>query len=149
MIKKEYNSDFLSFAGRISRKDYIINMLILVALFVLLTFTNFNSLLQYSSSQLVNIIVIFVIGIIKFTIVASIISIVYRRISDISNFSKKMKNFFIIFYFVPFVYLGFARELIDFLPIIIFLLDRIIIFILIPIATVSAIIFSFLKSKTN
>ena len=149
MIKKEYNSDFLSFEGRISRKDYIINMLILVALFVLLTFTNFNSLLQYSSSQLVNIIVIFVIGIIKFTIVASIISIVYRRISDISNFSKKMKNFFIIFYFVPFVYLGFARELIDFLPIIIFLLDRIIIFIHIPIATVSAIIFSFLKSKTN
>ena len=52
MMNNNYNSDFFSYYGKINRKNYIINLLILSALFLLLSITDFTIFTKFSSEIL-------------------------------------------------------------------------------------------------
>ena len=43
MRNKDYNNEFFGWNGSIARKDYAINMLIVFALYIVLSFVNFQS----------------------------------------------------------------------------------------------------------
>ena len=143
----ENNTDFLSYQGRIGRKNYIINLLILLALYVVVSFIRFDTFSQYFSFGFFNSILMFLVEFFKFVLIVSIISVVYRRINDFSKFDGKIKNIFIIFYFIPFLYLSFGHYMLDFLPALINIFDLITYFILLPVAVILTIVFAFIKSR--
>ena len=141
------NSDFLSYRGRISRKNYIINVLILLTLYILTSLVNFNAFAQFFSFEFFNTILTFLVEFFKFVLVVSLISVVYRRINDCTNFDGIVKNVFVIFYFIPFLYLSFGHYMLDFMPGILRILDLETFFILLPGAVIATIVFAIIKSK--
>lgn len=146
MNYQEYNNSFLGFTGKIDRKNYIINMVILVAIIVLTNMTNFNKFSQYFSSQAYTYFLLFFVGLLKFIVTVGILSVIYRRISDFSNFEKNMKKVFAIFFFIPFLYYEIGRDTLSVFPGIIPFCNLIISFLFIT-SCILSIIFAFLKSK--
>jgi len=147
MSYNEDNTDFLSYQGRIGRKNYIINMLILLALYVIVSLIRFDAFSQYFSFGFFNSILMFLIEFFKFVVIVSIISVVYRRINDFSKFDGKIKKVFVIFYFIPFLYLSFGHYMLDFIPALINILDLVTYFFLLPVAVILTIVFAFIKSR--
>ena len=152
MTQQESNNDFFSYQGTISRKDYIINMLILLAIFVGLSLIRFENFEKFITYKFLYNVMIFMVSMLKFTSIMAILSVVYRRITDFSQyksavFQKIMKNLFVILFVCPVLYDYCLRFFIDIIPLLQAILDYIIIFILYPLAIIAAIIFCFPKKK--
>lgn len=147
MAYYESNNDFLSYEGRINRKNYIINMLILLALYICVAFLiKFESFSQYFSHEFFNTVLEFIVELFKFILIIAIMSLIYRRIADFSDFGDKYKKMFFILFFFPFLYINWGAYLLSFLPPLVYVLNISMIIIL-PIAIITAIVFAFLKSK--
>lgn len=146
MNTKESNSSYLSFEGIINRKDYTINMLILLGIFIGVNLINFNYLQTFFRYEFLYTIFVFIVEMLKFIVMIAIISTVYRRISDFTDFNDNWKRIFFIFYFFPFLYLNWGN-LLNFIPFLIKVLDIVTLFIILPVAFISSIIFAFIKSK--
>lgn len=146
MNTKESNSSYLSFEGIINRKDYTINMLILLGIFIGVNLINFNYLQTFFRYEFLYTIFVFIVEMLKFIVMIAIISTVYRRISDFTDFNDNWKRIFFIFYFFPFLYLNWGN-LLNFIPFLIKVLDIVTLFIILPVAFISSIVFAFIKSK--
>lgn len=144
----ESNNDFLNFEGRISRKNYIINMLILSALYIGVSFIRFDVIEKFFTFQVFNTVLDFIVGLLKFAIIIAIMSVIYRRIADFSSLNDNMKKMFFILFLFPFLYLNWGNYLLNFIPPLTQLLDILTIFFLLPAAIISSVVFAFLKSKT-
>ena len=142
------NTNFLSFEGKIGRKNYIINLLILILLFIGIFLIKFDNYIEFFRYKFLYTILIFIIDILKFAIIISILSVIYRRIADFSKINEKMKYLFFVFYLLPLIYIYWGHYFLDFIPPLIYFLDILMYLIIIPIAIILTIIFSFLKSKT-
>ena len=152
MINKESNSDFFSYNGTISRKDYTINLLIVVALYLILSFTKFENLLQYTKPELLVHIFVFLVSLFKFLLVMSTISIIFRRVVDITlnkseTFQTNSKKIFAILYVFPILHLFCLRYFLDIIPSLVSILDLITLYILMPISVITSIILCFIKGK--
>lgn len=145
-MNNNYNSDFFSYYGKINRKNYIINLLILSALFLLLSITDFTIFTKFSS-EILTTTVFSILDFLRFVIIAAILSVIYRRIADFSNHNKKLKTFFVIFYLTPFIFYYLGNFLFDFSSSLLVILNTIILNIIFPISIIAAIVFAFLKSK--
>lgn len=146
MNTKESNSNYLSFEGIINRKDYTINMLILLGIFIGVNLINFNYLQTFFRYEFLYTIFVFIVEMLKFIVMIAIISTIYRRISDFTDFNDNWKKIFFIFYFFPFLYLNWGN-LLNFIPFLIKVLDIVTLFIILPVAFISSIVFAFIKSK--
>lgn len=152
MTSSNFNNDFFSYQGTIGRKNYIINTLILVALYIGISLINFERFEEFFTFKLLYSILIFIVGLFKFIIIMSVVSIIYRRISDISyskslTFDTVMKRIFVILYVFPLLYFLCIRYFIDIIPIALNILDFVTLFILLPLSTIFAIIISFIKGR--
>ena len=152
MNQQENNSDFFSYNGTISRKDYSINLLIVVSLYIILSFTKFENLLQYTKPELLVHIFVFMVSMFKFLLVMSAISIIFRRIADITQnkseqFKTNAKKVFALLYVFPILHLFCLRYFLDIFPSLVSILDMSTFFILMPISMLTAIVLSFVKSK--
>ena len=148
MSYKESNNSFFSWEGTINRKDYIINMLILTALFFVIKLVRFDILVP---EKITHTILMFIVGFLQFVVVMSILSIVYRRIVDFSigrsyKFRKIMKSIFVIFYVFPILYIYIIAGFISFIPLVSVFLGYLAILTAI-LGIISSIIFAFIKSK--
>lgn len=85
MSYQEQNNDFFSYYGIIGRKNYIINMLILITLFICMYFVKFENFAPFIRPEFLYKALIYMAEFFKFVILMSAISIVYRRIADIST----------------------------------------------------------------
>ena len=152
MQSNEYNNDFLGYHGYINRKNYAINLLILFALFFATTLVDFERLTQFTSYKLLKIVLSFVVDLFKFIIMISALSVVYRRIADISKkrpitFFEKLKKAYGFLFVFPVFYLYCFRYFLDIIPLLTGILNIFTIFILIPLAIVSTIILCFIKGE--
>ena len=150
MYGKNYNNDFFSWQGNISRKDYTINVLIVFALFVVLSFVNFQAFSPYVPIKFLLTILTFMAYIIKLVLVMAFLSLVYRRISDFVGtkpykFQLTMKRLFVFLYVVPVFYLLVVRYFLSIMPVIINIADLVVFFVLIPFGLISTIVFAFIK----
>lgn len=143
----DYNNDFLSYNGKIGRKNYIINLLILVAIYIVTSLINLEGIKQYITYDFLYTTLFFVIDLFKFIIVIAILSVIYRRISDISNSDKKLLTMFFILFLFPFFYLNWGMYLLNFIPPLINILNVITVFIFLPLALIFSIVLAFIKSK--
>ena len=152
MQSNEYNNDFLGYHGYINRKNYAINLLILFALFIATTLVNFDKLTQFTNYNFLKTVLSFVVDLFKFVIMISALSVVYRRIADISKkrsvefFENLKKTYGIIFVF-PIFYLYCFRYFLDIIPPLTTLLNILTIMVLIPLAIISTIILCFIKGE--
>lgn len=152
MKHSNFNTDFFSYNGEINRKDYAINMLILIGLFFALSLINPENFIINPSLKIIAIIMAFVISLTKFVICFSSLSLIYRRIKDITyNKSITTKNIFhklfIFIYVVPILsFYIIAFLFADILP---FLMGLMLLLIKIafPIMIIFAIIISFFKGR--
>lgn len=152
MKNKESNSDFFSYNGTISRKDYAINLLIIVALYLILSFTKFENLLQYTKPELLVHIFVFMVNLFKFLLVMSSISIIFRRVVDITwnkseTFQTNSKKIFATLYVFPILHLFCLRYFLDVIPSLVSILDLITLYVLMPISVITSIILCFIKGK--
>ncbi len=152
MSYKDYNNDFFSYQGTISRKNYIINMLIITALFICINFVRFETFLPFIRPEFLYKILIFMVEFFKFVLLMSAISVIYRRIADFSNsksntFKENMKKLFSILFVFPFLYDFCIRYFIDFIPFLQHMLDIAVNIIIIPIGIIALIIFCFIKGN--
>lgn len=148
----ENNNNFFSYNGYINRKNYAINMLILVALYVSVSFVNFESFFQYTNYKFLYTVLMFMVGFFKFVILMSAISVVYRRIADISKkrteqFFMAMKRLFVLLIVLPALYVYCIRYFFDVVPILVYGLDILTFFGLIPAGIIMAIILCFIKGE--
>lgn len=152
MSYKEYNNDFFSYQGTISRKNYIINLIILAALFICMSFVKFETFLPYIKPEFLYKILIFMAEFFKFVLLMSAISVIYRRIADFSNsksniFKENIQKLFVILFVFPFLYDFCIRYFIDFIPYLQGILDIAVNLILIPIGIIALVIFGFIKGN--
>lgn len=152
MNHKESNSDFFSYNGTINRKDYTINLLIVVALYIILTFTRFENILQYTKPEIIIHIFVFMVSMFKFLLVMSTISIIFRRVADVTLskseiFKTNTKKIFALLFVFPILHLFCLRYFLDIFPSLVTILDTITLFVLIPISIIIAIILCFIKGK--
>ena len=152
MSNEQFNNDFFSYQGKISRKDYVINMLIVVSLLIGISFVRFDSFAPYIRPEFLYKILLFMVNLFQFVMLMSAISLVYRRIADFSDtksitFNNCMKNFFFFLFIFPILYLFCIRYFIDIIPIIRNVIDLIVIFIIVPIGIISSIILAFIKGS--
>ena len=152
MNREEYNNDFFSYQGRISRKNYAINMLILLAIFWGLNFIKLEGFEQYITYKFLYSALVFMVSMTKFVALMSILSVVYRRISDFSNnktdsYKLAMKKLFILLFVLPILYDYCFRFFINVIPPLQYTLDITTIFILYPLAFLTTIILCFVKSE--
>ncbi len=152
MDNKNYNNDFFSYNGVIGRKNYIINMLILFALYFALFFVRFETFTQFTNIKFILPVLMFMVSLFKFVILMSALSVIYRRIADISlfrsyAFNLAMKRIFVLIYVFPILYLFCLRYFLDIIPFIITALDFTVLYMLFPLGIIGIIIFSFVKSK--
>lgn len=146
------NNSFFGYYGVIGRKNYIINSLILIALFIALMFIDIPKLMQYSQITFLSYVLDFVIGCFKFVIVFSLISLAYRRISDISegkseNFQINLKRVYGVLYIYPILAYCFGPFL-NFIPGLNNALLWSIVFI-IPFTLLFSIVISFIKGSNK
>jgi len=147
------NNDFFSWNGTLDRKNYSINLFILTALYILLSLVRFDVILQFSKISLLNSIFYFLLEILKFLLMMSALSVVYRRIRDISyfkslKFANNMKNMFIFVFVIPILYLFCLRYFLNF-PLITNILDLVVLFVLIPLELIFAVVLCFIKGKKS
>ena len=152
MQSNEYNNDFLGYHGYINRKNYAINLLILFALFVATTLVNFEKLTQFTNYEFLKVVLTFVVDLFKFVIMISALSVVFRRIADISkkrpaSFFENLKKAYGILYVFPIFYLYCFRYFLDIIPPLTTLLNILTIMVLIPLAIISTIILCFIKGE--
>lgn len=152
MSQQESNNDFFSYQGTISRKNYIINMLILLAIFVGVSFIRVENFAQFITYKFLYAVLVFMISMLKFVSVMAMLSVVYRRIADFTYFKtvafqETMKKFFVIIFVCPVLYDYCLRFFIDIIPALQGILDFLTIFVLYPIAIISAIVLCFPKRK--
>ncbi|MCD7740128.1 MAG: hypothetical protein LUH11_02135, partial [Candidatus Gastranaerophilales bacterium] len=81
----ESNNEFFSYQGCISRKNYLVNMLILAALYFCISLVKFENFLPFITYKFLFYILMFFVSLFKFIILMSAISVIYRRISDFSR----------------------------------------------------------------
>ncbi len=148
----DYNNDFLSYQGTISRKNYAINMLILAALYIVISLVRFDVLLQFITFKFLYWILMFMVGLVKFVILMSALSVVYRRFADISkfktyNFNINMKRLFVFLFVLPVLYLFCIRYFLDFMPFLINILDLVTFFVLMPLGLITALVLCFIKGN--
>jgi uncharacterized membrane protein YhaH (DUF805 family) len=149
---KEENNDFFGWYGTINRKNYTINILILVTLFILLSVTNYQTFVQYTNFKFVQFILDLVIELFKFIILISALSIVYRRIADFTlnksqKFKSIMQKLFGIIFVAPILYLYCLKDFLNFIPILTYILNIITIYVLLPICLLSTLVLCFIKEK--
>ena len=152
MNYKKNNSDFFSYNGTINRKDYTINLLIVVALYIILTYTRFENILQYTKQEIIVHIFVFMVSMFKFLLVMSAISIIFRRVVDITlnrseTFKTNTKKIFALLFVFPILHLFCIRYFLDIFPALVAILDTITLLVLIPISVITAIILCFIKGK--
>lgn len=152
MGKNGYNNDFFGYKGKIGRKNYLINMLILVAMYIAISCIQFDSLIQYITFKLIYSLLIWTVEVLKFVIIMSAISLVYRRIQDFAstktqNFNDSMKRIFIYLFVFPTLYIFCIRYAIGIIPNITALLDTLTFLVLVPIGIVFAITISSIKGS--
>ena len=152
MDYKDNNTDFFSYNGTINRKNYAINMFILIALYVVIYFVRFENFVLFTSQKYLLHILLFFVGLFKFVIVISTISVVYRRIADIStnkteNFKLIAKRIFTILYVFPILHLYCLRYFLDIIPALVAFLDTITFLVLLPIAAITSIVLCFITGK--
>lgn len=152
MTQQESNNDLFSYQGSISRKNYMINMLILLAIFVGTSFIRLENFEQFITYKFLYSAMVFVVGAIKFVAVMAMLSVVYRRIIDFTQFKsitfqETMKKIFVIAFVFPVLYDFCLRFFIDIIPSLQGILDLLIVFILYPFATIASIAFCFPKGK--
>lgn len=145
-MNEEYNNNFLSYDGKINRKNYAINMAILSVLGLLLSISDFSALFEYSRIPILFTVFNFMTDIGFFLICGCILSVTYRRINDISeNRTKKFKDtmmtLYTIFLCVPFIYL-FLGDILN-----IAVLHLIIYGFICPLSLIFCIIIGVIKSK--
>ena len=83
-MSKESNNNFFSYQGTINRKNYIIDTIIIIFLYGLLSLVKFENFKPFISFELIYSILLFVVGMFKFVLIFSFLSLVYRRIADFS-----------------------------------------------------------------
>lgn len=152
MSQQESNNDFFSYQGTIGRKNYAINMLILLALVVGLSLIKVETFAPYITYNFLYTVLAFMISMLKFVAIMAMLSVVYRRIADFSrnkpeSFKILMNRTFVILFAFPILYDFCIRFFIDIIPALQSILDLITIFILYPLALIAAIIFGFIKNK--
>ena len=152
MSQQESNNDFFSYQGTISRKNYIINMFILLAIFIGCSFVRLENFKQFITYEILYNILVFMLSMVKFVSIMAILSVIYRRISDFSQyksafFQNTMKKIFVILFVCPVVYDYCLRFFIDIIPFLQNILDYLTIFILYPLAIIASIAFCFPKNK--
>ena len=152
MQSNEYNNDFLGYHGYINRKNYAINLLILFALFVATTLVNFEKLTQFTNYEFLKVVLTFVVDLFKFVIMISALSVVFRRIADISkkrpaSFFENLKKAYGILYVFPIFYLYCFRYFLDIIPQLTTILNILTIMILLPLSIISTIILCFIKGE--
>ena len=152
MNNEDYNNDFFGYHGRISRKNYAINMLILLAIFCGLSFIKLESFEPYITYRFLYSALVFMVSMTKFVALMAMISVVYRRISDFTNkkddsYKHVMKKIFVLLFVLPILYDYCLRFFVDTIPFLQYTLDLTTIFILYPLAFITTIILCFVKSE--
>ncbi len=152
MSYNQPNNDLFSYQGTINRKNYIINILIVIALFVGISLVHFENFAEYVNPNFLYSILLFMVDLFKFVILMSAISLVYRRIADFSNlkymqYNVAIKKIFFILFVFPVIYIFCLRFFIDIIPIMRNFLDFVVFFILIPFSIFSAFILAFIKGN--
>lgn len=152
MSQQESNNDFFSYQGSISRKNYLINMLILILIVVGLSFIKLDSFEPFITYKFLYTALVFMVSMLRFVAIMAILSVIYRRITDFStnrpaSFKLLMNRTFAILFVFPILYDFCIRFFIDIIPALQNLLDIITIFVLYPLAFIAAVIFGFIKSK--
>ncbi len=148
----EYNNDFFGYNGYINRKNYIINMVILFALFFATELVDFDKFTQFTNITFLKTVLIFVVDLFKFVLMIAALSVVYRRIADISKnrsyvFFSNMKKAYAMLFVFPIFYLYCFRHFFDIVPILMNILNILTIAILLPLAAISTFILCFIKGK--
>lgn len=151
-MNEQNNNDFFSYNGTINRKNYAINMFILIALYVVIYFVNFENFVLFTSQKYLLHILMFFVNLFKFVIVISAISVVYRRFADIAtkkteNFKLTIKRIFTLLYVIPILHLYCIRYFLDVIPPLVSILDMITFFILLPLALITSIVLCFIKGN--
>ncbi len=147
MENKESNNEFFSYQGTINRKNYIINGIILILLFVITSLIRFENFEPYIKYKIIYKILIWVVEFFKFVLITSLLSVIYRRIADFSGGNEKIiKIIFMIFFLYPFITYYFGYFLFSSIPQILNIMVLSLIGIL-PVSIILAIIFAFIKSK--
>lgn len=152
MSQQESNNDFFSYQGTIGRKNYAINMLILLALVIGLSLIKVETFAPYITYNFLYLVLAFMISMLKFVAIMAMLSVVYRRIADFStnkpeSFKILMNRTFVVLFVFPILYDFCIRFFIDIIPTLQSILDLMTIFILYPLALIAAIIFGFIKNK--
>jgi uncharacterized membrane protein YhaH (DUF805 family) len=152
MQSNEYNNDFLGYHGYINRKNYAINLLILFALFFATNLVNFEKLTQFTNYELLKTVLSFVVDLFKFVLMISALSVVYRRLADISKkrpitFFEKLKKAYGLLFVFPVFYLYCFRYFLDIIPLLTNFLNILTIVVLIPLAIISTIVLCFIKGE--
>lgn len=152
MNKKEFNAAFFSYDGVINRKDYAINMLILIGLFFALSLFKPELFVINTSLKFLATILALVISLLKFVAGFSMLSQIYRRNKDIGyNKSQRTKNIldklFIFIYAVPIILFYSITFLFSGLIPIMDVIASFLILIMGPIMILYAIIIAFIKSR--
>lgn len=151
-MNEQDNNDFFSYNGTINRRNYAINMFILVALYVVIYFVNFENFVLFTSQKYLLHILMFFVNLFKFVIVISAISVIYRRFADIctkktEKFKLTTKRIFTLLYVIPILHLYCIRYFLDVIPPLVSILDMITFFILLPLALITAIVLCFIKGN--
>lgn len=152
MNNRDFNTAFFSYEGQINRKDYAINMLILIGLLIALSLIKPEAFVMHTSLKFLAGILSFIIGLVRFVAMFSILSLIYRRINDVTHKKFPNKNsllhkIFIGIYIVPIILYFIISFLIGgSIPAISYLFGYLII-ILLPIMAIFAIIISFIKGN--
>lgn len=152
MQNSEYNNSFFSYDGYINRKNYAINMLILLALYISTSLVNFKSFTQFTDYNFLQDILLFLVDFFKFVVMISALSVIYRRIADVSkkrskNFLENAKKAFAILFVFPILYIFCLQYFLDIVPILILILNLLTFFLLIPFGAIFAIILLFVKGE--
>ena len=152
MSYNESNNEFFSYQGTINRKDYIINILIIISLLIGISLVKFDNFAPYIKPEFLYKVLMFMVYFFQFVMLMSVISLVYRRIADFSSsksvvFISTMKKLFAILFIFPVLYIFCFRYFINIIPILQNTLDIITTFLLLPLGFLSMIIFAFLKGE--
>ncbi|MCD7879059.1 MAG: hypothetical protein LUG16_03900 [Candidatus Gastranaerophilales bacterium] len=152
MSFREANTDFFSYQGTIGRKDYIVNLLILSAIYVGLSLLRFENFRQYITIEFINSVLTWLIWFAKFMVIMSGLSMVYRRLNDIthnrpSSYAAFTGKLFVILFVLPAFYLYCLRYFIDIMPFIQNILDLVVTYILIPLGAILMLLLCFIKGK--
>ena len=143
------NNNFFSYEGTINRKNYTINMLIIITLCACLQFVDFSFYFSFTKLTFLYGIFEFLVILFKYVLMFCAISVVYRRITDITcNSSAKTKDIakkiFTCVYIVPLL-LYFLGGILFQQGIIMNLIILVVFFLFLPISAITSILLCFIK----